>query len=342
MKLFAIFLLTVSFSWAQPVLHEGVIDGAKYKILAAEKPSGKVLFLAHGYRGEDAPLSADFDMKGTMARSLTSEGWTIASTSYRRNGWIIEDALDDIKALQTKVETIQGKAKISYILGNSMGGQIAILAGEGALEIDGVLTTGAALQNFPKKGLSKKISYAPKVPIILLINQEANRPMSEHYFKKAGEENCALWKIERLGHCNVSDLEKVEAIKALERWHAGKAVLRQKNATLPTAEHPSTASFALMGSASNVSESWGNIETSFVKGDLTKLEAELNDKLLVSVGAKSHAVTLARHYSEVAKGQGVAYITSEGFLEVMIFGERLAEKLKAKAGDRIVLSKVPD
>ena len=339
MKMLIMLFLCISVVWAEPKLSEGEIGGAKYKILSAEKPSGKVLLLAHGYRTKGNPLSADFDMEGTMASTLIAEGWTIASTSYRRNGWIIDDALLDLKALQDKVVEFQGEIKTTYILGNSMGAQIAVIAAEGSLEVDGAITTGAAFQNYPKKGMTEKLSYLPKVPVILLINKEINRPMSVKYHKKAGDKNCALWKIERPGHCNVSDLEKLSAINALERWNSGGDVARKKDATLALPKRLSTAIPALVGKVDRVSESWGNIITSFVTSDLTKLGVKLKDKLIIRAGAKSHKVTLVTHYSEAAKGQAVAYIDSEGYLIVMMFGKRFTDILGAKVGDGLVLSK---
>ncbi len=341
MKAIILLLATLTVVWAQPKLHEGEIDGAKFKILVPEKPSGKVLLLAHGYRGKDNPLSADFDEKGDLEQSLLGKGWTIASTSYRRNGWIIDDALVDLRALQQKVSSIQGKPNTTFMIGNSMGGQIVVLAAEGALNVDGVITTGAAFQNYPKAEITPKLSYKPKAPVILLINQEVNRPMSVNYFKKAGNTHCALWKIERPGHCNVADAEKLAAIQALEDWKAGKPVTHEKDATTPVPSKPSTAATVLMGKASRVSESWGNITSTYVKSDLETLGAKLNDKLLLTVGNKSQILIVARHYSEVPRGKGAAYITPEGYLQLMISGDSLAKKLDVKKEDKLSLSIAP-
>lgn len=342
MKVLVLLLATLTVAWSQPKLHEGEINGAKYQILVAEKPSGKVLLMAHGYRGKDNPLSADFDHEGLFAQSLLSEGWTIASTSYRRNGWIIDDALADLRALQEKVVSLQGKSTTTtFIIGNSMGGQIAVLAAEGALKIDGAVTTGAALQNFPKSGFTPKLTFAPKVPVILLINQEENRPMSVNYHKKAGDQSCALWKIERPGHCNVSDAEKLAAVQALEDWKAGKHVPRQKDATSPIPDQPSTATKAVIGKVGHISESWGNITTTYVSGDLKTLGADLMDKLVIRAGTKSETLILAQHYSEVPRGNGAAYISPEGYLRIQIFGKSLAKKLGVKKGEQLILSLAP-
>ena len=337
-KILSILLATTSFLWSQTKLHEGVIEGAKFKILSAEKPSGKVLLLAHGYRNEDQILSADFCVDGTLSKNLLRDGWTIASTSFRRNGWIIDDALADLRALQTKITELQGKPNETYLIGNSMGGQIATLAAEGALDIHGAITTGVALQDYPKQELNPKITYLPKVPLIHLINQESNRRMAVTYHKKAGDKLCAYWKIERPGHCNVSDSEKLSAINALQDWKAGKNVDRIKDATMPIPEQPSTSKVALIGTATEISESWGNITTSFVKADLTTLGVSHKDTLIVNVGQKSQSLTLASHYDQVPQKEGAAYLNSEGYLRIQFNGDNLAKKLKIKTGDSLNLT----
>ena len=339
MKALFLVLALISSAFAENQIQEGEIEGAKFLILSPEKPNGKVLLLAHGFRPEGAPLSARFSTDGLMETTLTGEGWVIASTSYRRNGWIVDDALKDLAALQTKVTELHGETALTFILGRSMGGQIAALAAEGKLAVDGAIGIGTALQDYPKKGLSPQLTYSPKVPFILLINQETNRPMSKTYFKKAGSEFTALWKIERPGHCNTSDREKLTAIHALEDWLDRKDVPREKDATEPIPQHPSTAKVSLTGTISYLNESWGNLTTSFVAGDLQTLGAKLDDKLLITVGDKEQTVTLTRHYSLLPQGQGAAYLNPEGYLVVQINGQHLAKKIKARTSDKLTLTK---
>ena len=339
MKVSFLLLALISSSLAENKIQEGQIEGAQYVILSPEKPNGKVLLLAHGYRPEGAPLSAKFSTDGAMETALTAEGWVVACSSYRRNGWIIGDALKDLAALQAKVTELHGETTRTIILGSSMGGQIAALAAEGKLAVDGAIGTGTALQDYPKKGLSPELTFSPKVPFILLINQEANRPMSESYFEKAGDQFTALWKIERPGHCNVSDSEKLSAIRALEDWLEGKEVSREMNATEAIPEHPSLAEVSLTGAITHLNESWGNLTTSFVASDLQTLEVKLGDRLLVTSGANKQVVTLTQHYSLLPQGKGAAYLTPNGYLMLQINGKSLAEKLKVTTSDKVTLSK---
>jgi pimeloyl-ACP methyl ester carboxylesterase len=339
MKIAFIFLAIVSVASGVPVVQKGEIDGAKYLILSPEKPNGKVLLLAHGYRGADAPLSAEFQTNGLLATTLANEGWVIATTSYRRNGWIIGDALSDLSALQKQIAELHGEAKRTIILGNSMGGQIAVLAAEGKLNVDGAIGIGTALQDHPKKDFSPSLNFSPKVPLILLINQEANRPMSEAYFEKAGKRFTALWKVERPGHCNTGDGEELAAIRGLDDWLDGKEVAREKDATLPIPNHLSTARITMTGNITHIHEAWGNLTTSFVSDDLQTLDVKLKDMIVVSAGDATQAVTFTQHYSLLPQGEGAAFISPDGFLVLQINGGNLAKKLGVTCSDEVTISK---
>jgi pimeloyl-ACP methyl ester carboxylesterase len=339
MRFITLFLTLYSIVYSETLVHEGEIQGAKYLILSPKKHNGKVLLLAHGYRPDDAPLSAQFNTDSAMMTTLSNDGWVIASTSYRRNGWIIDDAFADLNALQAQVAKLHGNVSRTYIMGNSMGGQIAVLAAEGKLKVDGAIGIGTALQDFPKEDFSPLLKYSPKIPVILLINQEINRPMSETYFKKAGKDFTALWKIERLGHCNASDSEKLAAIRGLDEWLDGKDVAREKDATEPIPKHPSTSIISITGSISHLNESWGNLTTSYVSDDLMILNAKLNDTLVIRAGEATQVVTLVQHHSLMPEKSGVAYLSPDGFLVLQINGGNLAKKLGVKNLDKLTISK---
>ena len=124
----------------------GEIEGAKYMVATPEKWAGKLVLVAHGYRREGQPLDGDFDVKNRFTGGLIEKGWTIAGTSYRRNGWIVEDAILDLKALRDHVAKQYGKVERCIVIGSSMGGLIGTLIAEGAVEgVDGVVLIGAYL-----------------------------------------------------------------------------------------------------------------------------------------------------------------------------------------------------
>ena len=78
------------------VVERAELKGSKIMIAKPVPWNGNALILAHGLRTENLPLTADFSMDDPFARTLLDEGWLIASTSYRRNGLIIDEAVEDI------------------------------------------------------------------------------------------------------------------------------------------------------------------------------------------------------------------------------------------------------
>ena len=269
-------------------LRRGEIGGAKFTLaLPAEKPwQGKLVLLAHGYRPTDAPLGADLDPADDFAGPLLQEGWAIAITSYRRNGWIIEDAIVDLGALRDDIAAEYGEVTRCVVVGSSMGGLIGTRIAEGALEgVHGVVAIGAYLGDGKSDASHPALTWQPELPILYLTNQdELDHPVA--YRAKAGAEKTALWKVNRDGHCNTSDAERLNALRAVDAWIDGKPPEREKDGTLAPPRRPSMAtkleSGGLEGSIRQASESWGNLSTDLVAADLEALGLKRGDTAVVA------------------------------------------------------------
>lgn len=79
---------------------EGEIENSKYKIIVPEKPTGNIHIFCHGYRPKGIPLQALLNENSLLNKFLLGQGWIISATSYRREGYIIKDALDDCNNLR--------------------------------------------------------------------------------------------------------------------------------------------------------------------------------------------------------------------------------------------------
>ncbi len=62
----------------------------------------------------------------------------------------------------------------------------------------------------------------------------------------------------------------------------------------------------MAGAITNLSESWGNLTTSFASSDLETLGVKLKETLVVSAGDATEIVTLTRHHSLLPRGKGTA------------------------------------
>ncbi len=324
---------------------EGVLGESKYLVAAPEEWQGKVALLAHGFRPESHPLSAGFEVNGQFSTALLEQGWCIASTSYRRNGWIVEDAISDLKELRDHVSREHGEVKRCLVIGNSMGGLIATLIAEGALEgVDGVVAVGAYLGNEERNAPHALLSYQPKVPLLFLTNEtELDHPVE--YREKAGNGFTALWEVKRPGHCNVSDRERLNALLAIDAWVSGDPPGKNQDGTVLPPERESTARVsgnAREGKTSHVSEPWGNLLTTFVAADLDALDLEAGDPLLVKRGDAVLEATICGYRDDVPRGKAAAYITSDGWLAIAVNGGNAARELEGiGAGDELKISAKP-
>lgn len=339
LRLFTVWWMTVAA--ASGAITEGEIGGAKYLIATPEKWQGKLVLIAHGYRNAESPLDAGFDTKDAFSTGMLEKGWAIASTSYRRNGWIVEDAILDLKALRDHVAKEHGKIERCLLVGSSMGGLIGTLIAEGALDhVDGVVAIGAYLGNESRDGNNTALTFKPASPIIYLTNEtELDHP--KNYRRQEGGQKTALWEIKRPGHCNVSDLERLNAILALNDWIDGKAIKKERDGTVPPPVRESTATKVeggLSGKITVVSESWGNLTSDLVGADLEALGLKTGDKAVVKNGDKSLPVSVVRYWSEAKEGEAAIYVTPKGWVGIVTNGGRAVDSLGVKVGDRVTLS----
>ena len=83
----------------------GEINGAPYRIRVPELWNGTLLVFAHGYRdkadhpGEIDNRNADVAPSAALEAPLLAQGFALAGTAYKDNGWAIEDAIQDVKNL---------------------------------------------------------------------------------------------------------------------------------------------------------------------------------------------------------------------------------------------------
>src|SRR5215212_3499547 len=91
---------------AAPLDLSGEINGAPYRIRVPEVWNGTLLVFAHGYRdkadhpGEIDNRNADVAPSAALEAPLLAQGFALAGTAYKDNGWAIEDAIQDVKNLR--------------------------------------------------------------------------------------------------------------------------------------------------------------------------------------------------------------------------------------------------
>ena len=123
----------------------GSIGGAKYAIRLPQRWNGTLLLYSHGYRfaapgpPDFSPVrtnaqvdSTDGDGGGSdpLAQQLLSQGYALAGSAYKSNGWAVSDGVAAGVALHQAFVSLVGTPKRTYVWGDSLGGLITELISE--------------------------------------------------------------------------------------------------------------------------------------------------------------------------------------------------------------------
>ncbi len=88
-----------------PIDTSGEIDGAPYRIVVPAVWNGTLLVYAHGYRdkadhpGEVDNRNPDIAPSPALATALLAQGYALAGSAYKDNGWAVEEGIHDTKDL---------------------------------------------------------------------------------------------------------------------------------------------------------------------------------------------------------------------------------------------------
>lgn len=147
----------------------GDIDGAPFRIIVPASWNGKLIVFAHGY-DDKADHPGEVEVRGFFQRgtestraALLAQGWAIAGTAYKDNGWIVKDALDDLVALSSHFKDAVARPERTYLWGFSLGGLAALeLAERNGGTSDGTIAacaTGAGATGFADWLLATMLAY---------------------------------------------------------------------------------------------------------------------------------------------------------------------------------------
>jgi len=114
-------------SKAAPLDLSGEINGAPYRIRVPETWNGTLLVFAHGYRdkadhpGEIDNRNADIAPNAALEAPLLAQGFALAGTAYKDNGWAIKDAIQDVKDLAVFFRENVAQPQRTIIVAASLG-----------------------------------------------------------------------------------------------------------------------------------------------------------------------------------------------------------------------------
>jgi len=107
----------------------GVLDGVTYKIKVPISWNKTLLVYAHGYSRNDPPtlVPMQIEMLGIpVEEELLAQGYALAASSYRNEGWAVQEGIDDTKMLTEFFAKHVKKPERTILWGTSMGSVVTL------------------------------------------------------------------------------------------------------------------------------------------------------------------------------------------------------------------------
>lgn len=103
----------------------GTLAGAAYRFEVPADWNGELVMYLHGYEPSGLPrsfplLQDDFD------RSMLAQGFAVARSAYRTQGWAVAEAMEDNERLREHVLRQLPGVKRTWLIGHSMGGHLVL------------------------------------------------------------------------------------------------------------------------------------------------------------------------------------------------------------------------
>ena len=162
----------VPFTACTPETCKGSLDGAAYTIEMPQKWNGTLLIYSHGYRNaqpapptfEPVDTTAVDASDATTGQMLLSQGYALAGSAYKSNGWAVSDGVAAAEGLYAHFSDVVAQPNRTLVWGDSLGGLITQVVAEKHPEwVDGAAPLcGAVAGVVPNMNLSLDISYAVK------------------------------------------------------------------------------------------------------------------------------------------------------------------------------------
>ncbi len=333
----------------------GQILGARFAIAS---PPGewnhRLLLIAHGYRPDSAPLIPDLHTERAWIRTILGEGWMVATTSYRRNGVVVGDAIADLDSLRAFIATAYGDPERVVIEGESMGGLAAtIMAERDKGPYDGAFVFDATLY-LKEPNTQVGLSLLPRIPLLFVATQrEAAAPKSyltSLVARPSPVVQPVLFLISREGHTNVNQAEHLAVFRALNDWieKGPDALPRPRDqapyfdATIAPNPGPSTAVIREAGRGldtrvAEVDEVYGTLLLEAQAPDFHAAGIPPMTYCHVQVRGKDYRALYGRTYSDVKTGEWVAFPDADGRTVLSRNFADAAGTLGLKIGDPVTL-----
>jgi pimeloyl-ACP methyl ester carboxylesterase len=281
----------------------------------------------------------------------------VATTSYRRNGLVIGDAIADLDALRAFIADSYGEPERVILEGESMGGLVVtIMAERDRGPYDGAVVFDATL--YAKEPNSQVgLSLLPRIPLLFVATlreaAESRGYLKALVARPAPVVPPALFLISREGHDNINQPEHLLALRALEAWidHGPEALPKPKDqapyfdATVAPDPGPSTAVPHAGGhgfdtAVAEVDAVYGNILLEAQAPDFADAGIPPMTYCTVQAGGAAYRTLYGRTYTDVKNGEWVAFPDADGRTVLSRVFADAADTAALKVGDRVSIEAV--
>ncbi len=334
-------------------LERGEIDGAKFAIARPVHWNGSVLLLAHGFREPSAPLVADLNPAQPACRTLLDEGWIVATTSYRRNGMIVRDAIADLNNLRAQIAAACGEPRRVILEGDAMGGAIVtLMAEQPADRYQGAVAVGVALQaHDPVDSLAYNLQ--PQIPLVFLCNQnELAGPRK--YVAAPFDRPVApiVLEVARSGHGDVNQRERLAALRTLLNLIDHEPINLPKVDGIPACfdateePEPGPPQVRMLnegGFEARVTEvltDSGNVVLNAQPSDFERADIAPGTTFEIVAGGRTFRVIYGRDLTGVPRGGWIGFPDADGLLCLACSHANAATIAGLQSGDPIVIHRL--
>ncbi len=330
-------------AWEQ---FEGELGQSKYTIVIPDSWNGKLAVYNHGYIPEENSIQAYLPVRREPYKTLLESGWALAASSYRRNGIIVKDATEDVIQLIRHFSNTFKAPDSLLLIGSSMGGAVTLRMVEAAPgRFAGALILGRGLDLIEPDASSAPLTFRPETPILLLTNSDetqAPAAYKKQVLKEQPDAPIALWIVETPGHILFTSEEILAATQALLEMVAGKPVEPFRKFSIPALEPTSIAQLNKNGRSArseviDISPTYGNLDVFITPGDLKAMGIAQGDIFEFTTRDQTYKVKWATSYSEVARGEWVAFINEFKRLQVAINRGSAARVADLSIGDPVTV-----
>jgi pimeloyl-ACP methyl ester carboxylesterase len=291
----------------------------------------------------------------------------VASTSFRRNGLVVRDAIEDLDALRDVLIEAHGRPSQALLVGEGLGGTIVTIMAERLRErYTGALALVPAFDMSEPNSMTG-ITHSPHIPLLLVATRTSYQPILQYTQRVpvALDDQLVrpqIARVDRTGRTNLNDAERLVALRLLHAWmdQGREAYASPENRqlagystpwraiekspdldiTCTPRPGPSTVVWAddrrsFTARVLEVAPYSGHVTLDIRPEDFNQLGLGRKSYVEMRAGERTIRVAMGRDFDSVKRGDWVAFPDANGTICLARHGGNAAVSASLRAGDLV-------